>query len=182
MKIKTKHVTALCLTAAVILTGFSIPKTMAYFTDRTEYTVLLLPYDGRGNASLTFEDGSTVSPVRPGDRPVLRVSYTNLSAAALHEMTVTVEDPFGNTRDATISDLPSGETRDISIVFPALTDEQPASASPIPETESGQEYYGYTLSTGTSVSFVDPFDGTIQSAVIPPQYSTVYAYKGGAAT
>ena len=179
MRFTSKFIILPCLAVSAILAGLSIPRTMAYFTDRREYSVLLLPYDGRGAVSLTFEDGSTIRSCQEGEQPVLKVVYTNHSAAAVKELSVSITDEWDHTESLVLSDVASGESREASVVFPALTGEQLSGAlSPENGTGLSCAYFRYTLVTDSGVSYVDPFDGMVCQAVVPSMTTDVYICKG----
>ncbi len=179
MQIPVKHIVIPCLAVSLLIGAVSIQKTLSIFTDRKEYTIMMFPYDGRGEMSMAFEDGSTVKEFSVGDTPKVRISFGNTSVTKVKRISMRITDPAGAATSAVITDIASGETKSILVSLPPVT---AVMLTPATEFDSGTneniatKYKAITLTTDTVITFEDPFDSREYAAMVQPKICTAYIY------
>lgn len=172
---KTKFFVIPCLVLSILLGALSVRKTLALFTDRTQYTIMVYPYDGRGETNLTFSDGSTVKGFSDGDTATMTYSFTNTSAAAVTSLSVTVTLPGGSTHSYSASNIASGETRTIPIsetLTAAMLDTHDTTVG----SETATNIYNEISVTATPLGF-QMTGGTAHSVTVSPKVSRVYVFR-----
>jgi len=169
MSRKTKFIVIPCLLLSILLAGMTMLHSLSFFMDKSAYTVIFYPYDGRGEISATFSDNSTVSEFSGGEEATINYSFTNTSAATITEMTVTVTYPddtdWSETKTLTLA---PGETYTGSHTFDVTFDMteadtgdgkyKPVTVSFLPTKitdDSGKEYSVSTNASSTVVYILD---------------------------
>ena len=179
MQTTFKHIVIPCLIVSLLIGAVSIQKTLSIFTDRREYTIMMFPYDRRGELYMAFDDGSTVKGFSAGDIPKVKISFGNTSIAKVKQISMKITDPAGAVTSSTLTDIASGETKSILVSLPPVTAIM-LTPSTVFDNGSGEnivtKYKAITLTTDTTVTFEDPYDSQEYTAIVHPQICTAYIY------
>ena len=186
IKLKSHSIIIACLLVSCVLLGLSVKETLSLFTDRTVYTLVAYPYEGQGEASLTFSDGSVIKGVTPGETIQLIYSYHNTSIAAVLDMTASATFPDGSTAEQHLRNIPAGGTR--SVTFSKVLSES-ALAPQVTEDQEAQEPISDPYRSITVSAIVHQFKSTgdvntasggqIYEADQPPLVSAAYVFQSG---
>lgn len=108
---KSKAILLCCLIAVSFFISRSVLRTYAYFTDSQSYCFLIYPYDGSGECSLSFSDGSTIRACDPGT-VTLQYAFINPFPVYISDLEILLILPDGTTQTSHERNLEPGETRE----------------------------------------------------------------------
>lgn len=170
---KTKFIVIPCLVLSLVFGILSIPKTLSLFTDRTEYSFVIYPYDGRNDRKCTFDDGSTIKGYRNNDVAIIDYSFTNPTVATVKTVDIVVTLPNGMTHSTQLTNIAPGTTNSATFGL-AITEDM---LTPLSEQEGANKYRTITVSA-VITKMLDAYgnDVTINHSL---GASTLCIYKEG---